>query len=97
MIATLKPGDTVMVTRLDRLARSTRGLLNVLDQVAKAGAAFRSLADARRDRGRRQVPPGDRRRARLVPQDRLATHRSNDPIGPKLAALIATISYIFVK
>jgi DNA invertase Pin-like site-specific DNA recombinase len=34
------------VTRLDRLARSTRDLLNVLDAVAKAGAGFRSLADA---------------------------------------------------
>jgi DNA invertase Pin-like site-specific DNA recombinase len=30
---------------MDRLARSTRDLLNVLDQVAKAGAGFRSLAD----------------------------------------------------
>ena len=34
-----------MVTRLDRLARSTRDLLNVLDAVGKAGAGFRSLAD----------------------------------------------------
>ena len=35
-----------MVTRLDRLARSTRDLLNTLDTIAKAGAGFRSLADA---------------------------------------------------
>jgi len=35
----------LLVTRLDRLARSTRDLLNVLDCVAKAGAGFRSLAD----------------------------------------------------
>jgi DNA invertase Pin-like site-specific DNA recombinase len=34
------------VTRLDRLARSTRDLLNTLDTVATAGAAFRSLGDA---------------------------------------------------
>jgi DNA invertase Pin-like site-specific DNA recombinase len=33
------------VTRLDRLARSTRDLLNVLDAIAKAGAGFKSLAD----------------------------------------------------
>jgi hypothetical protein len=33
------------LTRLDRLARSTRDLLNILDGVAKAGAGFRSLAD----------------------------------------------------
>jgi DNA invertase Pin-like site-specific DNA recombinase len=38
-------GDTLLVTRLDRLARSTRDLLNILDALAKAGAGFRSLAD----------------------------------------------------
>ena len=27
------PGDTVVVTRLDRLARSTRDLLNLLDRL----------------------------------------------------------------
>jgi DNA invertase Pin-like site-specific DNA recombinase len=35
----------LVVTRLDRLARSTRDLLNILDTIAKAGAGFRSLAD----------------------------------------------------
>jgi DNA invertase Pin-like site-specific DNA recombinase len=35
----------LIVTRLDRLARSTRDLLNILDIVAKAGVGFRSLAD----------------------------------------------------
>ena len=45
-ISALGPGDTLIVTRLDRLARSTRDLLNVLDTIAKAGAGFRSLADA---------------------------------------------------
>ena len=45
-IAALSAGDVLLVTRLDRLARSTRDLLNVLDAVAKAGAGFRSLADA---------------------------------------------------
>jgi DNA invertase Pin-like site-specific DNA recombinase len=46
VLAKLQPGDVLLVTRLDRLARSTRDLLNVLDAVSKAGAAFRSLADA---------------------------------------------------
>ena len=41
----LQPGDTLIVTRLDRLARSTRDLLNILDTVAKAGAKFTSLQD----------------------------------------------------
>jgi DNA invertase Pin-like site-specific DNA recombinase len=44
-LAVLGEGDTLIVTRLDRLARSTRDLLNVLDTIAKAGAGFRSLAD----------------------------------------------------
>jgi DNA invertase Pin-like site-specific DNA recombinase len=39
-------GDTLLVTRLDRLARSTRDLLNIIDAIAKAGAGFRSIADA---------------------------------------------------
>jgi DNA invertase Pin-like site-specific DNA recombinase len=42
----LFPGDVVVVTRLDRLARSTRDLLNVLDTIKRAGAGFRSLKDA---------------------------------------------------
>src|SRR5262245_37602889 len=37
---------SLVVTRLDRLARSTRDLLNILDAVAKAGASFKSLGDA---------------------------------------------------
>jgi len=44
-INALNAGDVLLVTRLDRLARSTRDLLNVLDAVGKAGAGFRSLAD----------------------------------------------------
>jgi len=42
----LQAGDVLLVTRLDRLARSTRDLLNILDGISKAGAKFRSLADA---------------------------------------------------
>ena len=46
LVRRLGEGDVLMVTRLDRLARSTRDLLNILDTVAKAGAGFKSLADA---------------------------------------------------
>jgi DNA invertase Pin-like site-specific DNA recombinase len=46
VIRGLEVGDVLIVTRLDRLARSTRDLLNVLDAVAKQGAGFRSLKDA---------------------------------------------------
>lgn len=40
------PGDVVMVTRLDRLARSTRDLLNTLATITVKEAGFRSLGDA---------------------------------------------------
>jgi DNA invertase Pin-like site-specific DNA recombinase len=45
LLKRLDEGDVLVVTRLDRLARSTRDLLNILDRIAKAGAGFRSLAD----------------------------------------------------
>jgi len=35
----------VLVTKLDRLARSTRDLLNTLAVIGEAGAGFRSLGD----------------------------------------------------
>jgi DNA invertase Pin-like site-specific DNA recombinase len=41
----LGEGDVLLVTRLDRLARSTRDLLNTLAVVAEKGAGFRSLRD----------------------------------------------------
>jgi DNA invertase Pin-like site-specific DNA recombinase len=44
-LAALGAGD-VLVGRLDRLARSTRDLLNVLATIGEKGAGFRSLADA---------------------------------------------------
>ena len=46
LIRRLEPGDVVIVTRLDRLARSTRDLLNVLATVGEREAGFRSLRDA---------------------------------------------------
>lgn len=46
LLASVQNGDVVIVTRLDRLARSTRDLLNVLAVVAEKGGAFRSLGDA---------------------------------------------------
>jgi DNA invertase Pin-like site-specific DNA recombinase len=42
----LSPSDVLLVTRLDRLARSTRDLLNTLAVVAEKRAGFRSLGDA---------------------------------------------------
>jgi DNA invertase Pin-like site-specific DNA recombinase len=45
-IGRLEPGDVLVVTRLDRLARSTRDLLNVIAAIAERGAGFKSLKDA---------------------------------------------------
>jgi DNA invertase Pin-like site-specific DNA recombinase len=42
----LQPGDLLVVTRLDRLARSSLDLLSTVDRITRAGAEFRSLADA---------------------------------------------------
>ena len=46
LIRRLEPGDVLIVTRLDRLARSTRDLLNILAAVGEHEAGFRSLRDA---------------------------------------------------
>lgn len=45
-LGSLIGADLHLVTRLDRLARSTRDLLNILDSIGKAGAGFLSLHDA---------------------------------------------------
>jgi DNA invertase Pin-like site-specific DNA recombinase len=46
VLDTLGDGDVLIVTRLDRLARSSRDLLNIIKQLTDAGATFRSLKDA---------------------------------------------------
>jgi DNA invertase Pin-like site-specific DNA recombinase len=45
LMGSLKAGDIVLVTKLDRLGRSTRELLDLIERIGKAGAAFRSLGD----------------------------------------------------
>src|ERR1700694_1505200 len=45
LMAVLGKGDVLVVTRLDRLARSTRDLLNLLGTIAEKGAGFKSLRD----------------------------------------------------
>ncbi len=45
LMAALRAGDVVCVTKLDRLGRSTRELLDLIDSIGKAGADFRSLGD----------------------------------------------------
>ena len=45
LLRRLEPGDVLMVTRLDRLARSTRDLLNILHTLGERSIGFKSLAD----------------------------------------------------
>jgi DNA invertase Pin-like site-specific DNA recombinase len=45
LLSGIEAGDVVIVTRLDRLARSTRDLLNTLATIADRKAGFRSLGD----------------------------------------------------
>ena len=46
LLKRLDTGDVLVVTRLDRLARSTRDLLNILADIAQRGAGFKSLHDS---------------------------------------------------
>src|SRR5215831_9360650 len=44
-IAALAAGDCLVICKLDRLARSTRDLLNTLATIGERGATFKSLGD----------------------------------------------------
>ena len=46
MLTILSPGDVVVVTRFDRLARSTLHLLDTLKRIADAEGQFKSLAES---------------------------------------------------
>ena len=51
MLDRLTPGDVVMVTRIDRLARSTFDLFAIVKRIVDAGGQFRSLAEPWADTG----------------------------------------------
>src|SRR4051794_19560252 len=51
MLDRLIPGDVVMVTRIDRLARSTFDLFGIVKRIVDAEAQFRSLAEPWADTG----------------------------------------------
>jgi DNA invertase Pin-like site-specific DNA recombinase len=57
MLEALKPGDTVVVTRLDRLARSTADLLDIARRIKAQGAGLLVLDLARIDVQRRDLVP----------------------------------------
>lgn len=45
LLATVRAGDEILVYRLDRLARSLRDLLRILDTLKTTGCSFRSLTE----------------------------------------------------
>lgn len=45
-LAAVRQGDVLVVTRLDRFARSTHQLLNAIEDLTEKGVGFRSLRDA---------------------------------------------------
>lgn len=45
LLPRLKAGDLLIVYKLDRLARSLKDLLSILEQIEKAGCGFRSLTE----------------------------------------------------
>ena len=46
MLAQLREGDVVVVWKLDRLSRSLKDVLHIMDRIAQAGAGFRSITEA---------------------------------------------------
>ena len=46
MLDQLRDGDTVVVWKLDRLSRSLKDVLHLMDRIAASGAGFRSLTEA---------------------------------------------------
>jgi DNA invertase Pin-like site-specific DNA recombinase len=89
-VAAFVDGDVLLVTRLDRLARSTHDQLNVLAAVAERGAAFRSLRDALADtttpHGRLMLTPGQR--AWVAARQRSPASRRQDRQPHRSSSLI---------
>jgi len=45
MIEQLREGDTIVVWKLDRLSRSLKDVLHIMERIADAGAGFRSITE----------------------------------------------------
>lgn len=46
MLDQLREGDTVVVWKLDRLSRSLKDVLHIMEQIGQAGAGFRSITES---------------------------------------------------
>ncbi len=45
MLGHMRQGDTIIIWKLDRLARSTRDLLKIAEKIKEAGASFKSISE----------------------------------------------------
>ena len=64
MLDQLREGDTVVVWKLDRLSRSLKDVLHIMERIAEAGAGFRSHHREHRHHDARR--PDDDAYGRLV-------------------------------
>ena len=46
MLDQLRAGDTLVVWKLDRLSRSLKDVLHIMERIAQAGAGFRSITES---------------------------------------------------
>lgn len=46
MLSELQAGDTVLIVSIDRLSRSTKHLLEIVEQIKTAGASLKSISDS---------------------------------------------------
>ena len=79
----LRPGDTLVVWKLDRLGRSLRHLVDTVTRLADRGIGFRSLQEAIDTTTRRQARlPRLRRPGRIRTRPHTRTHHRWASCGP---------------
>jgi len=78
----LDAGDVLMVTRLDRLARSTRDLLNILAAIAEKKAEFRSRQAIKRVEAEKEAR-GEIACSYNVSRGRFRDSPNYDPLAPR--------------
>jgi DNA invertase Pin-like site-specific DNA recombinase len=88
LVASLSPNDVVLITKLDRLARSTRDLLNTLAAIAEAGGSFKSLGDPWAEHKGNTRQPTDRHMADVVAPRDLSQRLTRCPSGQSFAYLM---------
>lgn len=99
MLEQLRDGDVVTVTKYDRLARSLKDLLEIVETIRERGAGFRSLAediDTTTPAGRlvfhvfASIAQFERERISERTREGLASARKRGRIGGRPPALSAT-------